>query len=117
MRCAWPCCCRPTASIRLILNKGLGNPPFGCDNGVTIKRQEIEERVLTGLREKLLAPDLVKEFIAEFTAETNRIRHEHDLVRSQKSRELDGVIKGIAAYPAVIFAAGPSAGQDGVGCA
>jgi len=67
-----------------------------CNNSLTIKRQVIEMRVLTGLKEKLLAPELVKEFIAEFIAETNRIRHEHALTQSQKHRELDGVNNSIA---------------------
>ena len=38
-----------------------------CGNDRTITRQEIEARVLGGLKERLLAPALVGEFIAEVT--------------------------------------------------
>jgi hypothetical protein len=34
-----------------------------CDNTLTITRQEIETRVLEGLKERLLAPDLVAVFV------------------------------------------------------
>ncbi len=43
-----------------------------CSNGRTIKRQEIERRVLGGLKEKLLAPDLIATFVKEFQEEWNR---------------------------------------------
>jgi len=32
-----------------------------CDNGATVSRQEIEARVLEGLKERLMAPELVRE--------------------------------------------------------
>jgi site-specific DNA recombinase len=37
-----------------------------CDNSATVSRQEIEARVLEGLKERLLAPELVREFIRAF---------------------------------------------------
>ncbi len=66
-----------------------------CNNDLTIRREEIEERVLAGLKEKLLAPELVKEFMAEFTAEINRIRRERDLARSEGRRKLGEVNRKI----------------------
>ena len=43
-----------------------------CDNKATVSRQEIEARVFAGLKEKLLAPELVREFIRAFQEEMNR---------------------------------------------
>ena len=37
-----------------------------CSNGHTITRQRIEARVLGGLKDRLLAPDLVAEFAAAY---------------------------------------------------
>jgi site-specific DNA recombinase len=38
-----------------------------CANGTTIRRQEIEARVLAGLKDRLIAPELVREFIRAFS--------------------------------------------------
>jgi site-specific DNA recombinase len=43
-----------------------------CDNASTITRQQIEARVLAGLKDRLLAPELVAEFVAEYRQETER---------------------------------------------
>jgi len=43
-----------------------------CGNGRTISRAKIEQRVLDGLRDKLMAPVAVRAFVAE----TNRLNHE-----------------------------------------
>jgi site-specific DNA recombinase len=48
-----------------------------CDNHLTIRRDEVEARVLRALQEKLLRQDLFKEFCDEFTREMNRLRMEH----------------------------------------
>jgi hypothetical protein len=37
-----------------------------CDNRLTITRQEIEARVLDGLKDRLLPPDLVAVFVKAF---------------------------------------------------
>jgi site-specific DNA recombinase len=73
-----------------------------CDNELTIKRVDIEERVLRGLKERLLAPGMVKEFIAEFVAELNRFRCQHDLQLSQQKREMERVRSKIAAIMSAI---------------
>lgn len=69
-----------------------------CDNAITITRQEIESRVLDGLKERLLAPDLVQAFVAGFqeAAQTERARQrsEHDQ-RSRKLADLDRKIDAI----------------------
>jgi len=48
-----------------------------CDNLLTIRREEVEARVLKALHEKLLRQDLFEEFCDEFTREMNRLRMEH----------------------------------------
>ena len=48
-----------------------------CDNHLTIRRDEVEARVLTALQEKLLFQDLFEEFCEEFTREMNRLRMQH----------------------------------------
>ena len=45
-----------------------------CDNHLTIRRDEVEARVLTALQDKLLRQDLFEEFCDEFTREMNRLR-------------------------------------------
>ncbi len=43
-----------------------------CTNRIAIKRTEIEERVLDGIKENLMAPELVEEFARSFVEEANR---------------------------------------------
>lgn len=47
-----------------------------CDNRTNIRRDRLEERVLTALRHHLMDPALFKEFCDEFTKEMNRLRME-----------------------------------------
>ena len=54
-----------------------------CDNHLTIRREEVEARVLTALQEKLLNQELFEEFCDEFTREMNRLRMEQ---RAQMAR-------------------------------
>src|SRR4051812_40223934 len=60
-----------------------------CDNHVTIRRDEVEARVLNALQEKLLRQDLFEEFCKEFTREMNRLRMEHRAGLSAAEREID----------------------------
>ncbi len=45
-----------------------------CDNRLTIKREEVEQRILTAFKDRLMEPDLFTEFCQEFTKEMNRLR-------------------------------------------
>ena len=49
-----------------------------CNNNVTVIRQEIEARVLDGLKGRLMAPELVREFIRAFQEEANRAAAERE---------------------------------------
>jgi site-specific DNA recombinase len=47
-----------------------------CSNRLTIRRDEVEQRVLDALQEKLLRQHLFEEFCDEFRREMNRLRME-----------------------------------------
>jgi site-specific DNA recombinase len=62
-----------------------------CSNRLTIRRDEVEARVLHALQEKLLRQDLFEEFCDEFTKEMNRLRMEHRSGLISAQRELEKV--------------------------
>jgi site-specific DNA recombinase len=62
-----------------------------CSNRLTIRRDEVEARVLKALQEKLLRQDLFEEFCDGFTCEMNRLRMEHRASLSAAERELERV--------------------------
>jgi site-specific DNA recombinase len=47
-----------------------------CTNGRTVLRDRVVSRVLAGLKDRLLAPQLVEIFISEYIAEINRANHD-----------------------------------------
>lgn len=74
-----------------------------CQNRQGIRRGELEELILNGLKDSLMQPELVKEFIGEFSREINRQRHARELHQdarrkelAQVTRKLDGLIDAIA---------------------
>jgi hypothetical protein len=62
-----------------------------CDNGLTIRRDEVEARVLKALQEKLLNQELFEEFCDEFTREMNRLRMQHRADLTAAEREIDRI--------------------------
>ena len=68
-----------------------------CTNALSIKRQTIENRVLSGLKGRLMAPELIATFIKEFTAEINRHAFEAEHDRRTRERELTAVKRKIDA--------------------
>jgi site-specific DNA recombinase len=82
-----------------------------CMNRLTISRQEVEERVLRALREKLMQKDLFEEFCREYTREINRLRmsqrsglsrSRHELARVERElRQLVQAIKQGVSGPTV----------------
>jgi hypothetical protein len=48
-----------------------------CDNGRTIRTDDLERRVLEGLRQRLLAPESIAQFVVDYNAERARL-HEVD---------------------------------------
>ncbi|MCF8472709.1 MAG: recombinase family protein [Sphingomonadaceae bacterium] len=66
-----------------------------CDNRKTIARADVEGRVLEGLNHKLMAPDLIAEFIAEFQREVQKERLGAITARDEAERRLSKVCKDI----------------------
>jgi site-specific DNA recombinase len=73
-----------------------------CENRKTIKRTDVEDRVLAGLKERLMHPDLIAEFIAEYQREvhkerlaqrTERANAERRLAKAQK--EIDAIVTAV----------------------
>jgi hypothetical protein len=58
-----------------------------CNNRLTVRRDELEAKVLDGLRDQLMHPELVTTFIDEFHKEVNRQRAEQDGRRDRTARE------------------------------
>ena len=58
---------------------------------MTIRRDEVEMRVLKALEEKLLNQDLFAEFCDGFTREMNRLRMEHRTSLSAAEREIERI--------------------------
>jgi site-specific DNA recombinase len=66
-----------------------------CTNRLTISRQELEERVLVALRDKLMRRDLFEDFCKEYVRELNRLRMEHRAKQSHGRQELASVEREI----------------------
>ena len=74
-----------------------------CDNLRSIRRGVLEGILLDALKNQLMEPDLVAEFIDEFHREVNRQRHGAELQRTAAqselaavTRKLDGLVDAIA---------------------
>jgi len=66
-----------------------------CDNERTIKRQEIEARVLDGLKQRLVTSDLVETFVSAFHEEINRLSAEQSGTRTAKEKELGKITRDL----------------------
>ena len=67
-----------------------------CGQRQTLRRAAVEEVILGALRTELMQPALVAEFVAEFTAEWNRLQAAADAGRATLRRELAGVERKLA---------------------
>ena len=75
-----------------------------CDNGHTVKMEEVERRVLDGLRDKLLAGDVVAAFIREYQEGAKRQRQEASGRRGAMEMELRAIERQIQNAVAAISA-------------
>jgi len=66
-----------------------------CDNRLNIRLDTLEETVLSGLRKRLMAPELFKAFCEEFHRELNRQRIEDTAQADSKRLELAQVERRI----------------------
>ncbi len=98
--------CRGTYSMMNVSRYGCTNAKTRgtCTNRLTIRRDHLEEVVLLGLKSRLMHPDLVKEFVAEYHREINaqlssreagRKSLERDLARTKQ--EIGRIIEAIKA--------------------
>jgi site-specific DNA recombinase len=62
-----------------------------CNNKRSMRRPVLEALILDGLKDRLMAPELVKEFIAEFHREVNRLSRDREVDLGLQRRELDDV--------------------------
>jgi site-specific DNA recombinase len=62
-----------------------------CDNLRSIKRQEVEARVLRAMRERFFDPGAFDAFCEGFTEELNRLRREYRTQVATTPREIDGL--------------------------
>ena len=60
-----------------------------CSNVLTIRRDTVEATVLDGLKEHLMHPDCVQEFVSEFHKEMNRLAACQDQGSARLTRELE----------------------------
>jgi site-specific DNA recombinase len=67
-----------------------------CSNAVAIGRAELEERVLNGLRDRMMAPELVTAFVDEFNAELFRLAGNAEAEHAAAQRALADVERKIA---------------------
>jgi len=80
-----------------------------CDNLLILRRDELEAKVLDGLRHQLMHPDLVKTFVDEFHKEVNRQAAEQDVRRNRAARDLEKTERDIKRVIEAIKAGAPGA--------
>ena len=73
-----------------------------CDNGREIRRAVLEERVLAGLKENLMAPEAAAEAMRAWAEETSRLKRERRASGGADRQELASVKKKMAAMIGVI---------------
>ena len=73
-----------------------------CSNRASIQREEVEDRVLGGLKQKLLHPELIAAFVEEYRQAWNAARAGASAGREKQERELAQVEKKIAGILAAI---------------
>ena len=73
-----------------------------CANSRTIPRPALEERVLAGLKERLMAPEIAAEAIRAYAEETNRFNRERRASGEVERHELAKVARSIKDIMALI---------------
>ena len=62
-----------------------------CTNSQGLRRAGLDAMILDALRTQLMQPDLVAEFVTEFTQEWNRLQAQRSAVQATHQRELETV--------------------------
>lgn len=74
----------------------------GCDNACIVPREELETRVLTGLRDQMLTPAMAEAAMRAYAEETNRLNRERRAAAETTRRESVETAKAIAEIVRVI---------------
>ena len=77
----------------------LGN---GCDNARAMDGKALKSRVLTGLRERMMTPEIAAEAIRAYTHKTNRLNRQRRSSSESTRRDLAEAAKAIAEIVRVI---------------
>jgi DNA invertase Pin-like site-specific DNA recombinase len=72
-----------------------------CANSRTITRDALETRVLDGLRDRLMAPEIAAEAVKAYVEETNRLNHQRRAASASDRAELEKVLKAIGGLVAM----------------
>ena len=67
-----------------------------CTNSRSVRRVEIEERVMAGLRDRLMEPEAAVEAMKAYVEETNRLNRERRASGAADRKELADMQKKIA---------------------
>ncbi len=73
-----------------------------CDNGRTVRRGDIERRVLAGLTDTLVSPEAVAVAVRAYAKETNRQNHERRAQAEADRRTLEKIERGLKGIMAAI---------------
>jgi site-specific DNA recombinase len=68
-----------------------------CPNDVRVSRADVERRIMSALKEKLLAPDLIAEFTRAYQEEVNRLAATAGSRHADRQRQLKAVERKIQA--------------------
>ncbi|NNM73701.1 recombinase family protein [Enterovirga aerilata] len=74
----------------------------GCDNARTVDRKVLETRVLAGLRDRMMTPEIAAEAMRAYAEETNRLNRERRSSADTTRRELAETDKAIKEIVRVI---------------
>ncbi|MGP8025219.1 MAG: recombinase family protein [Acidocella sp.] len=73
-----------------------------CENGRTIRRGVIEQRVLSGLTERMASPDAVAAAVRAYHEESNRLNHERRAQAHADQKALEKIGRAVAGIMAAI---------------
>lgn len=87
-----PSCGSAFASVgRDYLGCSTARASGSCGNTASIRRDDLEYRILDALKCNLMAPEVVEAFVAEFHAEVNRLRSSGLALQTGKEKELASI--------------------------
>jgi site-specific DNA recombinase len=79
-----------------------------CTNSRSITREALEVRMLAGLRDRLMAPEIAAKAMRAYAEETNRLNHERRSSGDADRRELDKITRSIKEIVALVEDGGGS---------